>query len=171
MDTLKPLFEDVARSTGRLVLSLYFEPRNHANPQEMQTEQQRLREQMGKYQHAGITQMRVNPEETQLVLNSLEHVDAVLNDVAQGYKGMVYDIFLADESGQSHGRAWALYDFIRRIDEFEGLCSFYTEIVKSPVVPETLQPRLAQAVREAGTVELKKRGLEDKVAEWESIII
>lgn len=170
MDTLKPLFEDVARSTGRLVLSLYFEPRNYANQQEMQTEQQRLREQMGNYQHSGITQIRVNPEETQLVLNSPEHVDAILKDVAQGYKGMVYDVFLADDSGQPHGRAWALYDFMRGIDEFEGLCSFYTEIVKSSVVPESLQPKLAQAVRKAGTTELKKKGLDDRVAEWESLI-
>jgi hypothetical protein len=171
MDTLKPLFEDVARNTGRLVLSLYFEPRNYANQQEMQTEQQRLQEQMGKYQHAGITQRRVNPEETQLVLNSPEHVDAVLKDVAKGYKGMVYSVFLANESGQPHGRAWALYDFMGRIDALEGLILFFTEIAKSSVVPETLKPRLAQAVREAGTTELKKRGLDDKVAEWESIIV
>lgn len=171
MDTLKPLFEDVARDTGRLVLSLYFEPRNYANQQEMQTEQQRLQEQMSKYQHAGVTQRRVNLEETQLVLSSPEHVDAVLKDVAKGYKGMVYDVFLANDSGQPHGRAWALYDFMGRIDVMEGLISFYTEIAKSPVVPETLQPKLASAVREAGTTELKKRGLEGKVAEWESIIV
>ncbi len=171
MNILKPLFEDVARNTGRLVLSLYFEPRNYANPQAMQTDQQRLQEQMGKYQHAGITQRRVNPKETQLVLNSPEHVDAVLKDVAEGYKGMVYDVFLANGSGQPHGRAWALYDFMGRINAMEGLILFYTEIAKSLVVPETLQPKLAQAVREAGTTELRSRGLDDKVAEWESIIV
>lgn len=171
MDTLKPLFEDVARERGSLVLILYFEPKNYSNPQEMQTEQQRLREQMGEYQHEGITQRRVNSEETQLVLNSPEHVNAVLKDVAQGYKGLVYDVFLADDSGQPFGRAWALYDFMRRVDELEGLCSFYTEIAKSSVVPKALQPKLTQAVREAGTTALKKRGLDDKVTEWESIIV
>lgn len=171
MDTLKPLFEDVARDTGRLVLSLYFEPKNYASKQEIQTEQQRLIEQMGKYQHEGITQKRVNPKETQLVLNSPEHVDTILKDIAQGYKGMVHDVFLADDSGQPFGRAWALYDFMRKIDEFEGLCSFYTEIAKSSVVPEALQPKLAQAIREAGTTELKKRGLDDKITEWESTIV
>ena len=171
MDTLKLLFEDVARNTGRLVLSLYFEPRNYANQQEMQTEQKRLNEQIGKYQHVGIIQRKVNPEETQLVLSSPEHVNAVLKDVSQRYKGMVYDVFLADDSGQPHGRAWALYDLMRKIDEISGLCSFYEEIAKSAVVPESLQPKLAQAVREAGTTELKKRGLDGKVAEWESIIV
>ncbi|MEA3329111.1 MAG: hypothetical protein U9Q06_00015 [Nanoarchaeota archaeon] len=171
MDTLKPLFEEVAKDTGRLVLSLYFEPRNYANQQEMQTEQQRLQEQMGKYQHGGVIQRRINPEETQLVLNSPEHVDAVLKDVMKEYRGIVYDVFLANDSGQPHGMPWALYDFMGKIDAMECLISFYTEIAKSPVVPETLQPKLASAVREVGTTELKKRGLEDKVAEWESIIV
>ncbi len=171
MDTLKPLFEDVARSTGRLVLSLYFEPRKYAHQQEMQTEQQRLQEQMGKYQHTGIIQKRVNPTETQLVLNSPDCVDTVLEDVAQGYKGMVYDVFLSNESGKPHGRAWALYDFIGRNDAMECLISFYTEIAKSSVVPETLQPKLSSVVRETGTIELKKRGLDDKVAQWESMIV
>ena len=171
MDSFKPLFEDVARNTGRLVLSLYFDPQTYATLQEMQTEQQRLNEQMGKYQHAGITARRVNPEETQLVLNSPEHVDAVLEDVSQGYKGMVYDVFLANESGQPHGRAWELYDFMGRIDAMGGLISFYTEIAKSPVVPETLQQKLVWVVRKAGITELKKRGLEDKVNSWESIIV
>ena len=137
----------------------------------MQTEQQRLQEQMGKYQHAGITQRRVNSTETQLVLDSPEHVDAILKDVAEGYKGMVYDVFLANESGQPHGRAWALYDLMGRLDAMQALVTFYMEIAKSPVVPETLQPRLASAVREAGTTELKNRGLDDKVAEWELMIV
>lgn len=170
METLKTLFEEVARSTGRLVLSLYFDPRNYANELEMQTEQQRLREEMTEYQHTSIIQKRVNSEETQLLLSSPDQIDVVLKDVAKGYKGMVYDVFLANDSGQPYGRAWGLYDFMRELDELQGLVSFYTEIVKSSIVPEDLQQKLAQEVREAGTAKLKKRGLDDKVAEWESLI-
>ena len=170
MNTLKPLFEEIAKERGSLVLSLYFESRK-IPLKEMQTEEKQLSKQMKEYQHPGISQKRVDKKETQLVLNSPEYIDAIIKDVSKGYNGMVYDVFLADDSGKPFGRAWEMYDFIMHIDRFNGLCSFYAEIALSSLIPEKLKPKLAYSIREEGAFELKKRGLEDKIDAWNSLII
>lgn len=65
MESLKPLFEEIARAKGRLVLSLYFEQRRYATHQDMQNEQQKLKQQMEKYQlgalqEGGLAQKKHN---------------------------------------------------------------------------------------------------------------
>lgn len=170
MNSLRPLLEKIASARKGLVLSLYFDPRFFVGkPVEMQTAQRRFREQMGSYQHSGVTQRRVNPTETQRVLNSPTQIRPVLDDVSRGYCGMVYDVFLVDESRKPTGRSWELYDLMCSVGGIAGLVDFYREAVLSSATPKELRPELLQAVKQLGTAELRRSGQSKKVAKWEAI--
>ncbi len=169
MNPVEPICADIARARGELALLVYFDQRLYSNPSEMQAEQERFRGQVSSYQHPSLVGKDVKPTEAVLRLNSPEAVQQVIGEVSQGYKGMVYDVFLTDDKGQMVGKAWKLYDFLGRIDPVEGILTFTQEVALTGLVPESVRPQIKDFVKTEGTARLKERGLEDKVAEWEAI--